>query len=156
MVINILPRFCRQCWGIKTNIIGIIEGIAEATSSILKVFSGWLSDRLRTRKVVGCSGLRAFALRQALLLLSRTAGAPWQGCAGQTGLGKASAPLRADALVADNVKPEQRGLAFGLTARQIPPEHARHPERGVHRLEAAGGHARYWLSIPSDCRALSA
>ena len=40
MVINILPLFLSAVLGVKTNIIGLIEGIAEATSSVLKVFSG--------------------------------------------------------------------------------------------------------------------
>ncbi|HQC64610.1 MAG TPA: MFS transporter, partial [Anaerolineaceae bacterium] len=50
MVINVLPLFLFSVLGVKTNIIGIIEGIAEATASILKVFSGWLSDKMRSRK----------------------------------------------------------------------------------------------------------
>ncbi len=62
MVINILPLFLSAVLGVKTNIIGIIEGIAEATSSILKVFSGWLSDRLRTRKWLAVAGYGLSAL----------------------------------------------------------------------------------------------
>ena len=50
MVINILPLFLSNVLGVKTNIIGLIEGIAEATASLLKVLSSWLSDKLRARK----------------------------------------------------------------------------------------------------------
>src|SRR5262245_5859947 len=42
MVINLLPLFLANVLGVKTNVIGLIEGIAETTSSVLKVFSGWL------------------------------------------------------------------------------------------------------------------
>ncbi|NTW44911.1 MAG: MFS transporter, partial [Anaerolineaceae bacterium] len=45
MVINILPLFLSNVLGVKTNIIGLIEGVAEATASILKLFSGWVSDK---------------------------------------------------------------------------------------------------------------
>ncbi|MDY6868361.1 MAG: MFS transporter, partial [Chloroflexota bacterium] len=44
MVINVLPLFLSNVLGVRTGIIGIIEGVAEATASLLKVFSGWLSD----------------------------------------------------------------------------------------------------------------
>jgi hypothetical protein len=45
MVINILPLFLSNVLGVKTNIIGLIEGVAETTSSILKMFSGWFPSR---------------------------------------------------------------------------------------------------------------
>ena len=44
MVINLLPLFLANVLGIRTSLIGLIEGIAEATASLLKVFSGWMSD----------------------------------------------------------------------------------------------------------------
>jgi len=50
MIINILPLFLSNVLGVKTNVIGLIEGFAETTASILKLFSGWLSDKLRARK----------------------------------------------------------------------------------------------------------
>jgi len=62
MVLNIIPLFLANVLGVQTSIIGFIEGIAEATASILKLFSGWLSDKLGGRKwlaVVGY-GLSAF------------------------------------------------------------------------------------------------
>ena len=113
MVINILPLFLSAVLGVKTNIIGIIEGIAEATSSILKVFSGWLSDRLRTRKWLAVAGYGLSALAKPFFYFANSwgavAGVRW---ADRVGKGVRTAPR--DALVADNVKPEQRGLAFGL------------------------------------------
>src|SRR5512146_131199 len=56
MVINILPLFLSNVLGVKTTWIGFIEGIAEATSSILKLFSGWFSDKLRARKWLAVAG----------------------------------------------------------------------------------------------------
>jgi MFS family permease len=113
MVINILPLFLSAVLGVKTNIIGIIEGIAEATSSILKVFSGWLSDRLRTRKWLAVAGYGLSALAKPFFYFANSWGAVAGGrWADRVGKGVRTAPR--DALVADNVKPEQRGLAFGL------------------------------------------
>ena len=113
MVINILPLFLSSVLGVKTNIIGIIEGVAEATSSVLKVFSGWLSDKLRTRKWLAVAGYGLSALAKPFFYFANSwgavAGVRW---ADRVGKGIRTAPR--DALVADNVKPEQRGLAFGL------------------------------------------
>ncbi|NMC85567.1 MAG: MFS transporter, partial [Anaerolineaceae bacterium] len=50
MVINILPLFLANVLGVQTAVIGLIEGIAETTASVLKLFSGWLSDKLGGRK----------------------------------------------------------------------------------------------------------
>ncbi len=61
MVINILPLFMANVLGLKTYLIGVIEGVAEATASLLKLFSGWLSDKV-AGEVVGSAGVRAFAL----------------------------------------------------------------------------------------------
>ncbi|MCU0488812.1 MAG: MFS transporter, partial [Anaerolineales bacterium] len=56
MVINILPLFLANVLGVQTSIIGLIEGLAEATASVLKLFSGWLSDRLGGRKWLAVAG----------------------------------------------------------------------------------------------------
>lgn len=113
MVINILPIFLSSVLGVKTNIIGIIEGIAEATASILKVFSGWLSDKMRSRKWLAVLGYGLSAIVKPLFYFASS----WSAVAGirwgdRVGKGIRTAPR--DALVADTVKPERRGLAFGL------------------------------------------
>ncbi len=113
MVINILPLFLFSVLGVKTNIIGIIEGIAEATASILKVFSGWLSDKMRSRKWLAVLGYGLSAIVKSLFYFANS----WSAVAAirwgdRVGKGIRTAPR--DALVADTVKPEQRGLAFGL------------------------------------------
>ncbi|MBA7645629.1 hypothetical protein ES703_53387 [subsurface metagenome] len=50
MIINLLPLFLANVLGAGTAVIGLIEGLAETTASLFKVFSGWLSDRLGQRK----------------------------------------------------------------------------------------------------------
>src|SRR5512141_294633 len=62
MVINILPLFLANVLGVQTNIIGLIEGLAEATASILKLFSGWLSDKMGGRKWLAVAGYGLSAL----------------------------------------------------------------------------------------------
>lgn len=113
MVVNILPLFLYNVLGVKTNIIGIIEGVAEATASILKVFSGWLSDKLCGRKWIAVAGYGISALSKPFFYFANSwgmvAGVRW---ADRVGKGVRTAPR--DALVADSIKPEQRGLAFGF------------------------------------------
>ncbi len=113
MVINVLPLFLSNVLGIKTNIIGLIEGIAEATSSILKVFSGWLSDKIGSRKWLAVLGYGLSAISKPFFYFANS----WRFVAGirwtdRVGKGIRTAPR--DALVADTVEPDQRGLAFGL------------------------------------------
>ena len=113
MVINILPLFLSNVLGIKTNVIGLIEGIAEATASLLQVFSGWLSDKLRQRKWLAVAGYGISALAKPFFYIANSwlavAGVRW---ADRFGKGIRTAPR--DALVADSVGEEQRGLAFGF------------------------------------------
>jgi len=113
MVINILPLFLSNVLGVKTNIIGLIEGIAEATASILKVFSGWLSDKLHARKWLAVVGYGISALAKPFFYIANTwelvAGVRW---ADRVGKGVRTAPR--DALVADSIGEEQRGIAFGV------------------------------------------
>jgi len=113
MVINILPLFLSSVLGVKTNVIGLIEGIAEATASLLKVFSGWLSDKLRLRKWLAVVGYGISALAKPFFYWAHSwgmvAGVRW---ADRVGKGVRTAPR--DALVADSIEEKQRGLAFGL------------------------------------------
>jgi MFS family permease len=113
MVINVLPLFLASVLGVKTSIIGLIEGVAEATASILKLFSGWLSDRARERKWLAVAGYAISTLAKPFFYFASTwemvAAARWGD---RVGKGIRTAPR--DALVADSVDPKQRGLAFGF------------------------------------------
>jgi MFS family permease len=113
MVLNILPLFLANVLGIKTNIIGIIEGVAESTSSLVKLFSGWLSDRLGARKWLAVTGYGISALSKPFFYFANSwemiAGVRW---ADRFGKGVRTAPR--DALVADSIDEKDRGLAFGF------------------------------------------
>lgn len=113
MVMNILPLFLSNVLGVKTNIIGIIEGVAEATASLLKVFSGWLSDKLGGRKWIAVAGYGLSTLAKPFFYLANTwgliAAVRWVD---RVGKGIRTAPR--DALVADSVDENSRGLAFGF------------------------------------------
>jgi MFS family permease len=113
MVINILPLFLANVLGIKPDIIGVIEGVAEATASVLKLFSGWLSDKLRARKWLAVAGYGLSALAKPFFYIA----ASWEAIAAvrwadRVGKGIRTAPR--DALIADTIDPHQRGLAFGF------------------------------------------
>jgi MFS family permease len=113
MVINILPLYLANVLGVKTNIIGIIEGVAESTASILKLFSGWLSDKLGSRKWLAVAGYGISAISKPFFYIANSwgmiAGVRW---ADRVGKGIRTAPR--DALVADSVDVKKRGLAFGF------------------------------------------
>jgi len=113
MVLNILPLFLANVLGVQTSIIGLIEGIAEATASILKLFSGWLSDKLGGRKWLAVTGYGLSAMIKPFFYFASSweliAGVRW---ADRVGKGIRTAPR--DALVADSATKETRGLAFGF------------------------------------------
>jgi MFS family permease len=113
MVVNILPLFLYNVLGVGTGVIGLIEGIAEATASLLKVFSGWMSDRIGSRKWIAVAGYGLSALTKPFFYVASSWAAVlavrW---ADRVGKGIRTAPR--DALVADSIDESQRGLAFGF------------------------------------------
>ena len=113
MVLNILPLFLSSVLGVRTTFIGLIEGLAEATSSLLRIVSGWLSDRLGSRKWLAVGGYAVSALMKPVFYVANTwlsvAGARWGD---RVGKGIRTAPR--DALVADSIAKERRGFAFGF------------------------------------------
>lgn len=113
MLQNVLPLFLANVLGVRTWTVGMVEGLAESTASILKLYSGWLSDRLRARKwlAVGGYGISAFSKPLYLLATSwpMVAAIRW---ADRVGKGVRTAPR--DALLADSVHASRRGLAFGV------------------------------------------
>ena len=109
----LLPLFLTATLGVSVAMVGLIDGVAEATASITKVFSGYLSDRMGKRKPLILIGYSIGALSKPLFALAGTApvimGARF---ADRIGKGLRGAPR--DALVADVTPPEIRGRAFGL------------------------------------------
>jgi MFS family permease len=109
----LLPLFLTTTLGASVAMVGMIDGIAEATASISKVFSGWLSDRIGRRKPLILLGYGLAALSKPLFPLAN--GAAWvlgARFADRIGKGLRGAPR--DALVADVTPDAIRGRAFGL------------------------------------------
>jgi MFS family permease len=113
MVINLIPLFLANVLGVKTAVIGLIEGMAESTASILKLFSGWLSDKLRARKWLAVVGYGLSALSKPFFFIANS----WEAIAGVRWVDRIGKGIRdspRDALVADSINEKQRGLAFGF------------------------------------------
>lgn len=113
MIHAILPIYLVTVLGTSTLTVGFIEGIAEATASITKVFSGALSDWLGKRKLLAVIGYGLAAFTKPIFPLASTVG--WLIAArfiDRIGKGIRGAPR--DALVADIAPPELRGASFGL------------------------------------------
>jgi len=113
MIMNLLPLFLFNVLGVRTAAIGAIEGVAESTASLLKMFSGWFSDKLGKRKELAVLGYAVSTIVKPFLYLATT----WGGVLAvrfgdRVGKGIRTAPR--DALVADSVDESQRGIAFGL------------------------------------------
>nr|NIP81520.1 MFS transporter [Gemmatimonadota bacterium]NIQ56943.1 MFS transporter [Gemmatimonadota bacterium]NIU77114.1 MFS transporter [Gammaproteobacteria bacterium]NIX46435.1 MFS transporter [Gemmatimonadota bacterium]NIY10749.1 MFS transporter [Gemmatimonadota bacterium] len=113
MLLNVLPLFLANVLGVRVWAVGVVEGLADATAAIAKLYSGWLSDRLRARKWLAVAGYGISALVKPLYL----AVASWAGVAGirwgdRVGKGVRTAPR--DALLADSSPAARRGLVFGV------------------------------------------
>jgi MFS family permease len=113
MIHGLLPVFLVGGLGVSAFALGMIEGIAEATASISKIFSGALSDRWARRKPLIVAGYAMAALSKPLFPLATSALTVFVArFVDRIGKGVRGAPR--DALVADEVPPEQRGAAYGL------------------------------------------
>lgn len=113
MIHALLPIYLVTGLGATAMAVGVIEGIAEATASITKVFSGAISDWLGKRKLLALIGYGLAALTKPIFPLANSVG--WLVVArfiDRIGKGIRGAPR--DALVADIAPPELRGAAFGL------------------------------------------
>lgn len=113
LIHSLLPVFMVTTLGISVFVVGLIEGAAEATALIVKVFSGALSDYWGKRKPLAVLGYGLGALSKPLFALASSSG--WiitARLADRVGKGIRGAPR--DALVADIAPPELRGAAFGL------------------------------------------
>jgi MFS family permease len=113
MIYPLLPLFLTASLGAGPTFLGLVEGIAESASSLLKLVSGWVSDRVGRRKPLVAAGYGVAALIRPLTGLAT---APWHVLAirftDRLGKGVRSAPR--DALLADSVPAGMRGRAFGV------------------------------------------
>ncbi|HHY94263.1 MAG TPA: MFS transporter [Firmicutes bacterium] len=113
MVYPLLPLFLTTTLGATPAIVGIIEGLAESLASILKVFSGAISDRVGRRKPLAIGGYGFSAVGKLFLVVASSWGGVLLGrLADRFGKGVRTAPR--DALIAESAQEGKRGAAFGL------------------------------------------
>jgi len=113
MIVYLIPLFLANVLGVRTAVIGLIDGVAETTASLLKIYSGALSDKLGKRKWLTVAGYALSTIAKPFLYIANAWG--WVlgvRFADRVGKGIRTAPR--DALVADSIEPTQRGLAFGF------------------------------------------
>ena len=113
MLYPILPIFLTQTLKASGTVVGLVEGVAEATQNIVQGFSGSLSDKLQRRKPIALVGYLLAAVAKPLMGVANA----WQGVLGgrfldRLGTGTRSAPR--DALIASSANEASRGRAFGL------------------------------------------
>lgn len=109
----LLPLFLTLTLGASVATVGLIDGIAEATASISKVFSGYLSDRMGRRKPLILMGYGLGALSKPLFAIAGSP-VPVLGARFIDRIGKGLRGAPRDALVADVTPLELRGRAYGL------------------------------------------
>lgn len=113
MVYPLLPLFLTGVLGASTTVVGLVEGVAEATASLFKVVGGRISDRMAARKPLILLGYGFPALLRPLLALAM---APWQVLAyrflDRVGKGLRTAPR--DALIAEAASQDSYGRAYGF------------------------------------------
>jgi MFS family permease len=113
IVHSLLPMFLVAGLGASMTTVGLIEGIAEATALIVKIFSGSLSDYLGNRKWLAVAGYALGAASKPFFAIAASADVVLAArFADRIGKGVRGAPR--DALVADITPPQYRGAAFGL------------------------------------------
>jgi len=113
MIYPLVPLFLSNVLGVNKSVIGLIEGIAESTASLLKVFSGWFSDRIGNRKWLMAAGYGISTLSRPIVALA----AGWQHVMGSRfidrfGKGVRTAPR--DAIIAEASEKTHLGRAFGF------------------------------------------
>lgn len=113
VTVRTLPLFLANVLGVGTAIIGLIEGVAETTATLLKIVSGYLSDRLGRKKTLTLWGYGLSGFTKPLLYFADTWGLVLAvRFADRVGKGIRSAPR--DALIAEVTPQAQRGRAFGF------------------------------------------
>jgi MFS family permease len=113
IIYPLLPLFLTATLGASAETLGVIEGAAETTASLLKLVSGWWSDRVARRKPLVVAGYAIASLARPLVAFAQSAGQVLAiRVSDRVGKGIRSSPR--DALLADAVAPDQRGRAYGL------------------------------------------
>jgi MFS family permease len=113
MIYPLLPLFLVGTLGASAGMVGVVEGAAESVSALLKLASGWWSDRVGRRKPLVLVGYLIASTARPLIALAQSLGQVLAiRVADRVGKGLRTAPR--DALIADSVDPSIRGRAFGF------------------------------------------
>jgi MFS family permease len=113
MIVYLIPLFLSNVLGVRMTFIGLIDGVAETTASLLKIYSGALSDKIGKRKWLAVLGYAISTIAKPFLFFANAWG--WVlgiRFADRVGKGIRTAPR--DALVAASTDERNRGFAFGL------------------------------------------
>jgi MFS family permease len=113
MLYPVLPIYLTQTLGAGANVVGLIDGIAQAVQNIVQGLSGWLSDKLQRRKPIALVGYFLAAIAKPLIALATA----WPGVLAARSLDRLGAGTRSaprDALIAASADEAHRGKAFGL------------------------------------------
>jgi len=113
MIYPLIPIFLSSVLGVSTSFIGLLEGIAESSASLLKGVSGWFSDKIKKRKPIIFLGYGLSTISKPFLYLA-TAGWHVLVVRFMDRVGKGIRTSPRDALVADSSLPQERGVAFGI------------------------------------------
>lgn len=113
MIFTLVPLFLCNILGAGATIIGLVGGLSEGTDSIIRIFSGWFSDRIGKRKSLAILGYGISTIAKPFMYLASNWGAVLAiRFSDRAGKGTRTSPR--DALVADSVSAEERGRGFGL------------------------------------------
>ena len=115
MIYPLLPVFLASVLGANASFIGAIEGVAETTASLLKLLSGWWSDRVGSRKILVVIGYGIATIVRPFTAMAHTA-TQVLGIRLTDRIGKGIRTSPRDALLADSAPPQARGRAFGFHA----------------------------------------
>ena len=148
MVYSLIPIFLSSALGVSASIIGLIEGIAEATASLMKMAAGWISDKLGRRKPLMLFGYGLSGLSRPLLALA----GGWGMVLGSRfvdrfGKGVRTAPR--DAMIADSCDRSKLGRSFGYHRAMDQFGAVLGPAIAFAVLAARPGHYRtvFWISV---------
>lgn len=112
MIYPLLPIFLTSVLGVGTTFVGLVEGVAEATASLFKLFSGWTSDRWQRRKSLVTFGYSLSTLARPLVALAALGWHVLLIRFLRAGKGIRTSPR--DALIADSTPESEHGKAFGF------------------------------------------
>ena len=113
IIYPLLPVFLREVLGASASAVGLIEGAAESTAALLKLASGWWSDRVRRRKPLVVAGYVLATIARPLVAFAQSV-SQVVAIRVTDRIGKGIRTSPRDALIADSVDPSIRGRAYGF------------------------------------------